>query len=139
MAGIVKTTKPTPPRESVMSSNQVDVIVIGAGDITGRLMLVPEAIQDGFVAATNAVRGPTMPLGARVSPSGSFTDRSTPRWALSPLLFEAGRAGRHSSAESRKKALRLAAATNPAARDAAQSAVLLGGAEPFAVNAEYLG
>lgn len=41
--------------------------VFAAGDITGRLMLVPEAIQDGFVAATNAVRGPTMPVGDRVS------------------------------------------------------------------------
>jgi len=48
--------------------------IFAAGDITGRLMLVPEAIQDGFEAATNAVRGPTMPLGDRVSPSGSFTD-----------------------------------------------------------------
>jgi dihydrolipoamide dehydrogenase len=48
--------------------------IFAAGDITGRLMLVPEAIQDGFVAATNALRGPTMPLGNRVSPSGSFTD-----------------------------------------------------------------
>ena len=27
-----------------------------AGDITGRLMLVPQAIQSGFVAATNAVK-----------------------------------------------------------------------------------
>jgi len=48
--------------------------VFAAGDVTGRLMLVPEAIQDGFVAATNALRGPTMPVGDRVSPSGSFTD-----------------------------------------------------------------
>jgi pyruvate/2-oxoglutarate dehydrogenase complex dihydrolipoamide dehydrogenase (E3) component len=48
--------------------------IFAAGDITGRLMLVPEALQDGFVAATNAVRGPTMPLGDRVSPSGSFTE-----------------------------------------------------------------
>jgi pyruvate/2-oxoglutarate dehydrogenase complex dihydrolipoamide dehydrogenase (E3) component len=37
-------------------------------------MLVPEAIQDGFVAATAAVRGPTTPFGERVTPSGSFTD-----------------------------------------------------------------
>ena len=37
--------------------------VFAAGDITGRLMLVPQAIQDGFVAATNAVRGATMTLG----------------------------------------------------------------------------
>ena len=31
--------------------------IFAAGDITGRLMLVPQAIHDGFVAATNAVRG----------------------------------------------------------------------------------
>ena len=48
--------------------------IFAAGDITGRLMLVPQAIQDGFVAATNAVRGPTMTLGDPVSPIGSFTD-----------------------------------------------------------------
>src|SRR5690348_13549576 len=48
--------------------------IFAAGDITGRLMLVPEAIQDGFVAATNAVRGLMMPLGDRASSSGSFTD-----------------------------------------------------------------
>ena len=32
--------------------------IFAAGDVTGRLMLVPQALQDGFVAATNAVRGP---------------------------------------------------------------------------------
>jgi dihydrolipoamide dehydrogenase len=48
--------------------------IFAAGDVTGRLMLVPEAIQDGFVAATNAVRGPSLPLEDRVSPVGSFTD-----------------------------------------------------------------
>src|SRR5260370_41297146 len=48
--------------------------IFAAGDVTGRLMLVPEAIQDGFVAATNAVQGATMPLGVRVSPAGSFTE-----------------------------------------------------------------
>jgi dihydrolipoamide dehydrogenase len=48
--------------------------IFAAGDITGRLMLVPQALDDGFVAATNAVRGPTMPLENRVSPIGSFTD-----------------------------------------------------------------
>ncbi len=37
--------------------------VFAAGDVTGRLMLVPQAIQDGFVAATNAVRGATTTLG----------------------------------------------------------------------------
>src|SRR5258705_2933345 len=48
--------------------------IFAAGDITGRQMLVPQAIQDGFVAATNAVRGPTMTTGDPVSPVGSFTD-----------------------------------------------------------------
>jgi dihydrolipoamide dehydrogenase len=48
--------------------------IFAAGDITGRLMLVPQAIQDGFVAATNAVRGTIMPLEDQVSPIGSFTD-----------------------------------------------------------------
>ena len=48
--------------------------IFAAGDITGRQMLVPQAIQDGFVAATNAVRGPTMTIGDPVSPIGSFTD-----------------------------------------------------------------
>ena len=48
--------------------------IFAAGDVTGRLLLVPPAIQDGFVAATNAVRGPTMTLGDPVNPIGSFTD-----------------------------------------------------------------
>jgi dihydrolipoamide dehydrogenase len=48
--------------------------IFAAGDITGRLMLVPEAIQAGFVAATNAVQGPTTPFADHVSPAGSFTD-----------------------------------------------------------------
>jgi pyruvate/2-oxoglutarate dehydrogenase complex dihydrolipoamide dehydrogenase (E3) component len=48
--------------------------IFAAGDITGRLMLVPQAIRDGFIAATNAVRGSTMTIGNPVSPVGSFTD-----------------------------------------------------------------
>jgi pyruvate/2-oxoglutarate dehydrogenase complex dihydrolipoamide dehydrogenase (E3) component len=48
--------------------------IFAAGDITGRLMLVPQAVQDGFIAATNAVRGATMTLGDQVSPIGSFTE-----------------------------------------------------------------
>ena len=48
--------------------------IFAAGDITGRLMLVPQAIRDGFVAATNAVRASTMTIGNPVSPIGSFTD-----------------------------------------------------------------
>ena len=48
--------------------------IFAAGDITGRLMLVPQAIQDGFVAATNAVRGSAMTIGDQEPPIGSFTD-----------------------------------------------------------------
>jgi pyruvate/2-oxoglutarate dehydrogenase complex dihydrolipoamide dehydrogenase (E3) component len=48
--------------------------IFAAGDITGRLMLVPQAVHDGFVSATNAVRGPSMTLGDQVSPIGSFTE-----------------------------------------------------------------
>ena len=48
--------------------------IFAAGDITGRLMLVPQAIRGGFVAATNAVLGPTMPLGDNSGPTGSFTE-----------------------------------------------------------------
>ncbi|MGA3317992.1 MAG: NAD(P)/FAD-dependent oxidoreductase [Candidatus Korobacteraceae bacterium] len=48
--------------------------IFAAGDITGRLMLAPQALQDGFVAATNAVSGTSMSLVNQVSPTGSFTD-----------------------------------------------------------------
>jgi dihydrolipoamide dehydrogenase len=64
--------------------------VFAAGDITGRLMLVPTAIQDGFVAATNAVRGATMTLGNQVTPVGSFTD---PEYAQVGMTEEKAREG----------------------------------------------
>jgi pyruvate/2-oxoglutarate dehydrogenase complex dihydrolipoamide dehydrogenase (E3) component len=48
--------------------------VFAAGDITGRLMLAPQAIHDGFIAGTNAVRGVTMEVPELVAPIGSFTD-----------------------------------------------------------------
>ena len=48
--------------------------IFAAGDVTGRLLLVPPAIQDAFVAATNAVRGATLMLAEQVNPIGSFTD-----------------------------------------------------------------
>src|SRR5215813_4659273 len=48
--------------------------IFAAGDITGRLMLVPQGVQAGFVAATNAVVGPTMSLGEEVTTTGSFTE-----------------------------------------------------------------
>jgi len=48
--------------------------VFAAGDVTGRMMLVPQAIQDGFVAATNAVKGPEKTVPDEAAPIGSFTD-----------------------------------------------------------------
>ena len=50
--------------------------IFAAGDIIGRMMLVPQAIQGGFVAASNAVQGPTLPLllEDEVAPTGSFTE-----------------------------------------------------------------
>src|SRR6476660_6429191 len=56
--------------------------IFAAGDITGRLMLVPQAIRDGFVSATNAVQGSTMTIGDPVSPIGSFTDPEYARVGL---------------------------------------------------------
>jgi len=48
--------------------------IFAAGDVNGKAMLVPQAIQQGYIAATNAVRGATMAVGREVSPIGSFTD-----------------------------------------------------------------
>jgi dihydrolipoamide dehydrogenase len=48
--------------------------IFAAGDVTGRLMLAPQALHAGFLAATNAVRGPTMQTCDQVAPIGSFTD-----------------------------------------------------------------
>lgn len=48
--------------------------IFAAGDVTGRLMLVPQAIRDGYVAATNAVNGSHVSSVSPVNPIGSFTD-----------------------------------------------------------------
>jgi pyruvate/2-oxoglutarate dehydrogenase complex dihydrolipoamide dehydrogenase (E3) component len=48
--------------------------VFAAGDVTGRLMLAPQAIQEGFVAGTNAVLEQKTTIGDLVTPIGSFTD-----------------------------------------------------------------
>src|SRR5687767_5424705 len=48
--------------------------IFAAGDVTARLMLVPQAIQDGFVAATNALKGSSMKVLDQPAPIGSFTD-----------------------------------------------------------------
>jgi len=48
--------------------------VFAAGDVTGRALVVHEAVREGLVAATNAVLGATAVLSPQVSPIGSFTD-----------------------------------------------------------------
>jgi dihydrolipoamide dehydrogenase len=65
--------------------------VFAAGDITGGLMLVPQAIQSAFVAATNAVGNASMKYENRASPIGSFTD---PEYAQVGLTEAQAREGR---------------------------------------------
>jgi pyruvate/2-oxoglutarate dehydrogenase complex dihydrolipoamide dehydrogenase (E3) component len=48
--------------------------VFAAGDVTGRLMLAGQALQAGFVAATNALGGASVFSSEQVNPVGSFTD-----------------------------------------------------------------
>jgi pyruvate/2-oxoglutarate dehydrogenase complex dihydrolipoamide dehydrogenase (E3) component len=48
--------------------------VFAAGDLIGRVMLVPQAMEDGLVAGTNAVRGPMMTSAGTAAVTGSFTD-----------------------------------------------------------------
>jgi pyruvate/2-oxoglutarate dehydrogenase complex dihydrolipoamide dehydrogenase (E3) component len=48
--------------------------VFAAGDITGRIMLVPHAVEDGYLAATNAVQDRGATLSPPATPIGSFTD-----------------------------------------------------------------
>lgn len=55
-----------------MQSNQPHIFA--AGDITGRIMLVQTAMQQGRIAAENAVLGRDRALSQRVVPSGGFTD-----------------------------------------------------------------
>ena len=62
--------------------------VFAAGDVTGRAMVVHEAVRQGLVAATNAVLGPTTVLPSQVSPIGSFTD---PEYASAGLTEAAAR------------------------------------------------
>jgi dihydrolipoamide dehydrogenase len=63
--------------------------IFAAGDVTGRMMLVPQAIQQGFVAATNAVQGATMKVLEGAAPIGSFTD---PEYAQVGLTEKQARA-----------------------------------------------
>ena len=66
--------------------------VFAAGDVTGRMMLVPQAIQQGFVAASNAVQGATMTVLEGAAPIGSFTD---PEYAQVGLTETQARAAGH--------------------------------------------
>ena len=48
--------------------------IFAAGDVTGRAMVVHEAVQEAFVAGTNAALGSRESLPEHVNPLGSFTD-----------------------------------------------------------------
>jgi pyruvate/2-oxoglutarate dehydrogenase complex dihydrolipoamide dehydrogenase (E3) component len=66
--------------------------IFAAGDVTGGLMLAPQALQDGFVAATNAVLGPNLEVEKdKPAPIGSFTD---PEYAQVGLTESKARAER---------------------------------------------
>jgi pyruvate/2-oxoglutarate dehydrogenase complex dihydrolipoamide dehydrogenase (E3) component len=65
--------------------------IFAAGDITGGLMLVPQAVQSAFVAATNAAGNGSMKYENRASPIGSFTD---PEYAQVGLTEAQAREGR---------------------------------------------
>ena len=75
----------TTPRGYIAVDSQLRINVphiYAAGDITGRLILVPQAVQDGFHAATNAVHDGQLTLTPPVSPIGSFTDPDYARAGL---------------------------------------------------------
>ena len=63
--------------------------IFAAGDITGRAMLVHEAVQEAQIAATNAALDSREPLPEHVNPVGSFTD---PEYASVGLTEAAARA-----------------------------------------------
>jgi pyruvate/2-oxoglutarate dehydrogenase complex dihydrolipoamide dehydrogenase (E3) component len=63
--------------------------IYAAGDVVGARMLAPQAMQAGFVAATNAVTGSAERAEHPVNPVGSFTD---PEYAQVGLGAEQARA-----------------------------------------------
>jgi pyruvate/2-oxoglutarate dehydrogenase complex dihydrolipoamide dehydrogenase (E3) component len=63
--------------------------IFAAGDVTGRALVVHEALREGLLAGSNAVLGARTPLPAQVSPIGSFTD---PEYASVGVTEEAARA-----------------------------------------------
>ena len=62
--------------------------VYAAGDVIGRSMLVPQAVKEGFIAATNAVSSNTLSRLRDIEPIGSFTD---PEYAKVGLTEEEAR------------------------------------------------
>jgi pyruvate/2-oxoglutarate dehydrogenase complex dihydrolipoamide dehydrogenase (E3) component len=64
--------------------------VWAAGDVAGGLMLVPQAMQEGFAAATNAITGQGVKARCEINPIGSFTD---PEYAQVGLSEAAARGG----------------------------------------------
>jgi dihydrolipoamide dehydrogenase len=69
--------------------------VFAAGDVTGALMLAPQAMHAGFLAATNAVTGAMTPAEHQVAPIGSFTD---PEYAQVGLTEAQARAAHDAAA-----------------------------------------
>ena len=66
--------------------------VFAAGDVTGRMMLVPQAVEDGFAAGIAAAGGtPPLRPSAAADPIGSFTD---PEYAKVGLTEREARADR---------------------------------------------
>jgi pyruvate/2-oxoglutarate dehydrogenase complex dihydrolipoamide dehydrogenase (E3) component len=65
--------------------------IFAAGDAIGRMMLVPQAVQGGFIAATNAVRGQNLAVETQAAPVGSFTE---PEYAQVGLTESKAREGR---------------------------------------------
>lgn len=63
--------------------------IFAAGDVTGRSMFVPQAINDGVIAASNAVLGAGISLADPPSPTGSFTN---PEYAQVGLTEQKARA-----------------------------------------------
>jgi pyruvate/2-oxoglutarate dehydrogenase complex dihydrolipoamide dehydrogenase (E3) component len=63
--------------------------IFAAGDITGRMMLVQSAMEEGVLAAGNAVLGSKRTSGHRIVPHGGFTD---PEYGSVGLTEEKARA-----------------------------------------------
>ncbi|MGC1379468.1 MAG: NAD(P)/FAD-dependent oxidoreductase [Candidatus Baltobacteraceae bacterium] len=65
--------------------------VYAAGDVIGRLMLVPQAVEDGVVAGNNSAGAPAATLPDTVNPIGSFTDPEYARVGMTEADARASR------------------------------------------------